>query len=326
MALTRRDFIKDSALAASAAALAADTAQAEPAALPRRTLGRIGRKESILGFGAAPMGSDNSTPEECDRLLQTAFDLGITYFDTAPVYGEPKSRFGNSEMKMRAFLQRHRNDIFLVTKANAQRQDRDGMLRQVEESLQRMGVDSVDLVHIHNLGDFDMDRLLGPQGALAGLREAKRRGLTRWIGTSGHMRPVRFAKAIETGEIDLTMNTLNFADRVNYDFEGLVLPVARRHGTAVVAMKVLGGAVQWRYDGKTRGVFAEHHAQAIRYALGIPGVCCAVIGFSTPEEVRQAAAVARSFRPLSREEHTALLEAGRRLAAGRVDYYGPVTG
>ena len=62
-----------------------------------------------------------------------------------------------------------------------------------------------------------MDKVFGTDGALAGLKTARDRGWLRHIGTSGHMRPARFIKALETGEIDLTMNQLNFADRHNYD-------------------------------------------------------------------------------------------------------------
>src|SRR5262249_13085368 len=155
--------------------------------------------------------------------------------------------------------------------------------------------DHVDAAHIHNLGDFDMDKLLTPEGALAGLKAARARGLIRFLAVSGHLRPARFTPLLDSGEIDLTMVALNFADRHNYDFEGHVLAVAKKHKTAVVAMKVLGGAHKWQYDGKTPGTLADHHEQAIRYSLGLPGVCCAVIGFSNEEEVRKAIEVARHF-------------------------------
>src|SRR5438105_4153589 len=159
-----------------------------------------------------------------------------------------------------------------------------------------------------------------------GIKGRRRRGLIRCIDTSGHMRPPRFVTAVETGDIDLTMNALNFADRHNYDFEGLVLPAARKHGTAVVAMKVLGGAKNWQYDGHTPATLADYHARAIRYSLGLPGVCTAVIGFGSLDEVRQAAAVARAYRPLSAGERADLLREGQKLAQARGLYYGPVSG
>lgn len=324
MSISRRKFIQDAALVAGALASAPSVSTA--ATLPARVLGRTNRRVSMIGFGTATLGSDNTTPDDATRIMLSAFSMGITYWDTAPVYGDPKSKFGNAEMKLKEALKAHRKDVFLVTKVNSQRQTKDGVLEQLDESMKRMGVDKIDAVHIHNLGDFDMDKVFGPEGALAGLKAARDRGWLRHIGTSGHSRPARFVTAIETGEIDLIMNQLNFADRHNYDFEGIVLPVAKKHKTGVVAMKVLGGAVKWAYDGKTPGVFASHYSRALRYALGIPGVACAVVGMSSENEVRQAVEVARGFTPLLENERIALLAEGRNLAEDRKEYYGPVTG
>lgn len=329
MSISRREFIKESAAVAgglAAAPLWAEAADTAEKTLPRRPLGRIGWKASILGFGTAPIGSDNSPPEEFERIVHAAIDLGINYIDTAPVYGSDSNKYGNAETKLRNVLKHRRKEVFLVTKVNNSRPDRMGVQAQLEESLKRLGVDHVDLVHLHNLGDFDMQKLFSPDGALEGLRELRRRGLTRYLGISGHSRPPRFAKLIETGEIDLAMVALNFVDRNTYDFEGHVLPAAARHGTAVVAMKVLGGAINWAYDGRTRGCFANYYERAIRYALGLPGVACAVIGFASEAEMREAVEVARNFKPLSPSEKAALLEEGKKIAAERGLYYGPVTG
>jgi uncharacterized protein len=319
MKLTRRSFLGGASGLAVGLAPAAECLAAGTGALPRRTLGRTGVKVPILGFGLAPVGSDRTSFDEAEQIVRGAIDIGVTYLDVSPDYGD-------AEAKLKRPLQGNRERVFLVTKVNPSAPDAAGVQRQIEASLKRMGVDHLDAVHVHNLGDFSMDMVLGSNGTLAGLKEARRRGLIRFIGTSGHMRPPRFATAIATGDIDLTMNALNFADRHNYDFEGLVLPVARKHGTAVVAMKVLGGARDWRYDGHTPATLADYHARAIRYSLGLPGVCTAVIGFSNLDEVRQAAAVARTYRPLSAEERAALLDEGRKLAQARGLYYGPVSG
>jgi hypothetical protein len=290
-------------------------------------LGRTKKRVPILGYGTAPLGSDNTSPEAVERILTYALERGVTYFDTAPVYGDPGSRYGNAEMKMKGFLQKHRQQVFLVTKVNAgSGQTKDGVLRMLEKSLKDLGTDHADAVHIHNLGDWDMNRLFSADGALAALRAAREQGLLRYTAVSGHMRPARFVQVIETGEIDLTMVALNFADRHTYDFEGLALPAARKQGTAVVAMKVLGGAQNWRYDAKTPGTLAQYYERAIRYSLGIQGVSCAVIGFANEEEIDKALAVIRDLKPLSAEEKAHLLAEGRQLAAQRGLYYGPVTG
>lgn len=325
---TRREFLRDTTLVAAGTAAAASALGGVPLAgsVPKRVLGRTGERVSIIGYGLAPLGSDGSTPEHVTRTLTHALEQGVNYFDVAPVYGNDDQRYGNAETKMRSFLKAHRKDIYLVSKANASQQDRAGMQRQVEKSLQRLGIEHLDLVHIHNLGDFDMERLFAEDGALAGLREAKKRGLIRHIGVSGHSRPNRFARLIETGEIDVTMVALNFADRNNYNFEELVLPAARKQGTAVAAMKVLGGTVGWKYDGETQAHFADYHQRAIRYVLGLPGVVLAVIGFNNAAEVDMALQVARSYKPLSAAERADLLEAGKRLAQSRASHYGPTTG
>jgi aryl-alcohol dehydrogenase-like predicted oxidoreductase len=327
---SRRDFLRTSAAVAgsvAAAELLHSNAEATPGGLPKRVLGRTKERVSLIGFGLAPLGSDNTTPDEAARIVNFALDSGITYLDVAPVYGDPNSKYGNAEMKLKEVCRARRKDFFLVTKVNpGSGQTRDGVLRQLEKSLKDIGTDHADAVHIHNLGDWDMDRLFKPDGAVAGLKEARKQGLVRFIGTSGHMRPPRFVQAIETGDIDLVMNAYNFADRNHYDFEGLVLPAAKKQGTAVVAMKVLGGAVKWAYDARTPGCFAAKHELAIRYSLGLPGVACAVIGFANEGEIRKAVEVARAWKPLSREERAALLDEGKKIADSRGLYYGPVTG
>jgi aryl-alcohol dehydrogenase-like predicted oxidoreductase len=328
MEKTRREFLTQGAASAGAIgvlslaegeALAEERIERADDALPRRVLGRTKERVTLLGIGVAPLGSDKTSMKEAEAVVQSTIDQGIRYVDVSPDYG-------NAEAKLKNVLKANRDRVFLVTKVNPDRQDKAGVQKQLEESLARMATDHVDAVHIHNLGDFDMARVFTADGALEGLKEARKRGLVRFIGTSGHMRPARFVDAIETGDIDLSMNALNFADRNNYHFEELVLPAAKKHGTAMVAMKVLGGAKNWQYDGRTPATLAEHHEHAIRYSLGLPGVACAVIGFSNAEEIRQAVEIARHYHPLSAEEKAALLETGRKLAVARGLYYGPITG
>ena len=315
MRLTRREV-----LAGSVAAVAAlpESASALRPLLPQRRLGRTGAHVSLLGIGCAPLGGPTSFADAA-AVVNAALDAGITYVDVSPDYG-------NAEAKLQPVLATRRHELFLVTKVNPNRPDSSGVVAQIEESLKRIGTDHLDLVHIHNLGDWNMAEVFTDGGALGGLREAKRRGLIRFIGASGHSRPWRFPEAIKTGEVDVVMNALNFVDRANYPFEDETLPAAGKAGVGVVAMKVLGGAVGWQYDGKHPGCLAAYHSNAIRYSLGLPGVACAVVGMSSVAEVQAACAVAKSYRPLSGAERDALLATGRQLAGGRTAYYGPVSG
>jgi aryl-alcohol dehydrogenase-like predicted oxidoreductase len=265
------------------------------------------------------MGED-STRDDATRIVGAALDAGINYVDTAPNYGDPASRNGNAEMKLREILATRRREVFLVSKVEPNDPGRDGVLFQIEDSLRRLGVDALDLVHIHHLPAWPEDLVLARGGTLEGLRAARDRGLVRFVGTSGHTTPRRFVDLIGTGEIDVTMNPQNFVDRNNYGFEDLVLPAARAQGTGIVAMKVLGGITGGVSLG-ARASLGAHVADAIRFTLGIPGLATAVIGFVSPDQVRAAADIARGA-PLSGEERAAIIAEGARLAPARRSVFG----
>lgn len=188
-----------------------------------------------------------------------------------------------------------------------------------------MDVDHVDAVLVNNIGDYDVERLFASGGAFAGLEQARKQGLTRFIGISGHMGTQRFVQALQTGKVDIVMPVLNFVDRYTYGMEEKVLPVAASHDAGVAAMKVLGGAVGWNYKTRQQRSMLPQadHELAIRYALGLPGVSVAVIGCKSVEEIRSAARVARRHRPLEAGELEALLERGRRLAVEWGPRFGP---
>src|SRR5690349_6423241 len=170
MAATRRKFI-GAGIAAAGTLGALSLAEADPhthgartledGSLPRRVLGRTKERVTLLGIGVAPLGSEKTSFKEAQEVVQAAIDHGIRYVDVSPDYG-------NAEAKLKAVLKSQRDRVFLVTKVNPDRQDSSGVQKQLEESLARMGVDHVDAVHIHNLGDFDMARLFAADGALAG--------------------------------------------------------------------------------------------------------------------------------------------------------------
>lgn len=308
--LTRRGLLG----AAAAAPLAGLAAAADP--LPRRVLGRTGFRASILGIGMAPIGFGGHSRAAAVRLVHEALELGINYVDVAPAYADAEEKLGYA-------LRGRREGVFLVTKVNEQR--REAILRQIQRSLRLLQTDVVDAIHLHNLGDFNQREALHDEdGGLAALREARRRGYVRYLGISGHLRPGLFTAAIDTGEIDLVMPALNFVDRHTYNFEHHVLPAARRHRAAVVAMKVLGGAVGMVYDKPTPAMLADHYEDALRYALGLDGVSVAVIGLGSSEEIRRAVAGAQAYRPLEPAELQAVLARGKELAAKWGPHFGPV--
>ena len=285
--------------------------------LPQRTLGRIDRKVSLLGLGMAPLGFGGMTVSEAGAVVNEAIDLGVTYIDVAPNYNDAEAKLG-------PVLRRRREQVFLVTKV--EEQSKEGVLRQIRESLKRMQTDHLDAVHLHNLGDFDLKQTFGsPEGAMAGLKAAKQAGYVRYFGISGHMRPWKFVEALKTGEIDLVMVALNFVDRFTYNFEETVLPEARKQRAAVAAMKVLGGARGMQYSPPQPAELAAHYRDAVRYAVGLPGVSTLVIGVKNREELYQAVTTLRTATPLTPEEAKRVLALGRETAGRWGAHFGPVS-
>lgn len=288
--------------------------------LRKRRLGRIGVDVPLLSLGTAPMGHAFYRSEPFAEVVEAAIDAGIRFIDTARIYDV-------AEGHLAPILARRRKDLFLATKAWSKTKDE--TLRSLARSLEAMRVDEVDLCHMHNAGQFTREEALGKDGLLAGLLEARRRGWIRHIGCSGHLVPERFVPVIETGEIDMIMVAMNFVDCHTYNFEERVLPTARKHDCAIVAMKVYGGvpSVWGGYRKREPGRLAgdEYRQWAIDYALSIPDVATMVVGLKSLEELRAAIEAVRRHRPLEGERRDRILARGAELAAEWGPRFGPVT-
>ncbi|HGJ65871.1 TPA: aldo/keto reductase [bacterium] len=320
--ITRRDFIKKAGVITGLALngihniSAMDDTNMENESMPKRILGRTGVEVSILGLGIGPLGISRREQIEFDRLVNLCIDLGISYIDNAPVYGDGEEKLGS-------VMRQRRNEVFLVTKV--EEQDKNGSLRQIKESLMKMQTDYIDAVHLHDFGGLNIEFVLGEDGALAGLKEAKKQGLIRFIGISGHQQPMKFLKALETDEIDLVMPVLNFADKHTYNFEEKVLPVAIEHKSGIVAMKVLGGAVGMQYEKPMPSLMPEEYYDfAIRYALGLHGVSTIVVGLKNENEIKQAVKAVKAYKPLSDDEKAIIEKAGKELSEKWGEHFGSV--
>lgn len=288
-----------------------------PAALPRRTLGKTGVRVPILGFGTASLGIRRNIPNAVE-LLNEAIDLGVNYMDTAPSH----TGYGRAQAQLGHVLKNRRKDVFLVTKTHEAKGD--DALRLLQTNLKELQTGYADLVYVHSLGDLDVEAVTAKNGILPALVKAKRDGLCRFIGISGHHRPGKFLKVLADWDIDVMMCATNFADRHTYDFEGRVFPVAARKNVGLVAMKVFGGA-DWRSQAMSNRMMPEEYLrQAFRYALSLPRVATAVVGMASREELLQNLAWAKAFQPLSETERAALVEPGRRIASRWGAHFGPV--
>jgi aryl-alcohol dehydrogenase-like predicted oxidoreductase len=275
--------------------------------MPQRRLGRTDKHVSLLGVGCAPF-ADLST-EQVSKIIHRALELDVNYFDVAPNYGN--ARRGYSEKVMGPTVAKVRDRMFLVSKTESE--TRDGTWRLLEQSLNRLKTDYLDLVHIHNFGHQrrfpDAKAALSDSGALGALKEARRQGVIRYIGASGHVYPSRFHEALDTGEIDVLMNAVNFVDQHTYDFESKVWSRARQEDLGLAAMKVLGG----KGSNGNMTFPEEDYRKCIRYALSLDGLSTAVIGVKSISELEKAAKTLIHEKPLSPAEARSIARDGLEL-------------
>ena len=138
--------------------------------------GKTGHQSSRTVFGSVSLGGVSQS--EADRALDLLWEFGVNHIDTAPKYGEAELRLG-------PWMKKYRDQFFLATKTN-ERTYQDAK-DQFQRSLERLQVDSVDLLQFHNLTDVvEREIILGPGGAIEFLVEAKEKGLTKYIGITGH--------------------------------------------------------------------------------------------------------------------------------------------
>jgi predicted aldo/keto reductase-like oxidoreductase len=200
------------------------------------------------------------------------------------------------------------------------------MQRQFETSLRRLKTDHVDLLHIHSVTDLDPSMILASGGPLEFVCKMKEQGLTRFVGVTAHNRPARLKPLLKTGKMDVLMAALNFADYHQYTFEQDILPLARRHGCGILAMKVFGGHQSGLGGYGKRGPAMMPDGlleTSLHYSLGIADVAGAAVGVYSEEELRQVAAWAHHCATLDEKQRAALRERGRALVREWGPRFGP---
>ena len=172
--------------------------------------------------------------ERADEILEILLEFGVNHIDTAASYGA-------SELRVAPWLATHRDQFFLATKTGER--SGDGARASLERSLTRLGVDSVDLIQLHNLVEPDEWAVAhGPGGAVEALARARDEGLTRFIGVTGHgLRiPGMHLRSLERFDFSSVLLPYNYAlmsvDQYRADVEAL-RSVCEERGVAVQTIK-----------------------------------------------------------------------------------------
>jgi predicted aldo/keto reductase-like oxidoreductase len=260
---------------------------------------------SPLTLGGYQIGQAEVTDEDAIRIMRTAIDEGINSFDNAWGYHK-----GRSETLMgKALRDGYREKVFLMTKLTA-RTPKEAEA-QLEESLKRLQVDTIDLWQFHEIAQPNEPYQIYSEGALEVAVRAKERGKIRYIGFTGHRFPDLLGEMIERGfDWDTVEMPLNVLDHHFRSFEKEVLPKAVEKDIGVIAIKTLGGP-----PGRIpKESGAATVSECLRYALTLP-ISTIASGIDSMEALKENLSIAKNFKPLDSEDLSALLNRTRTAAA-----------
>ncbi len=246
--------------------------------IAKKMFGRTGHMSTRTLFGAAAL--SQVTQEEADRTLEVLLKYGVNHIDTAASYGDAELRIG-------PWMERYRDQFFLATKTEKRtyQEARD----QIRRSLERLRVDSLDLIQLHNLVDpEEWEIAMGPGGALEAAIEAREEGLVRFIGVTGHgvTAPAMHKRSLERFDFDSVLLPLNYPMMQNpqyaADFEAL-LALCRERNVAVQTIKSIARG-PWGDKPRTRSTWyepledQEDIDKAVHWVLSHPDVFLNTVG------------------------------------------------
>jgi aryl-alcohol dehydrogenase-like predicted oxidoreductase len=296
----RRNFIKTAIAGTAAAGLARVSGEAAPEApdqVDRRPLGRIGTPVSILGLGlgSAFTGTNRNDPEAVTELLEHSLKHGVNYWDTCRGYGPSEEMIGPS-------VEKHRKDIFLVTKSGGRSYD--AFMRDVETSLKLLRTDHIDLMHIWNLPrNADLHEI--ENGALKAIRKLQVDKVITNFGVTGHSGAKILMEAMKRFDPDAVLTVYPCTRDDNGRYEDELLPLAREKKMGVIAMKTVRKARNADLKG----------TDLIRYALSLDGIHSAIVGLDTLAHLKDNLAMATDFKPMPAKERAQLhLDVSRAVA------------
>jgi aryl-alcohol dehydrogenase-like predicted oxidoreductase len=276
--------------------------------IPSKPFGPDGRRVTIVGLGGEGVLRTYGEEQAAGEVIEAALVEGMTYFDSARAYAGSESYYGRVWRKR----PQDRARIFQTSKSAMRRKD--DALADLEGTLKTMGVEHLDLWQIHDIRtEQDLQIVSGPGGALEGFVEAKKQGKTRFIGVTGHHDPQILTRAVQEWPVDAVLLPVNPVEAVLGGFLDITLNAAQEKDIAVIAMKTLGASY---YLSPQAGVTAE---KLVRFALSYP-ITVAIVGCSSPMEVKALADGGRRFDPMGSDEKSELIELFRPHAE-RLAYY-----
>lgn len=249
----------------------------------KRKIGRLGFEGSVVMFGAASLG--NVTQEEADESISFALRHGVNHFDTAASYGD-------AEVRMGPIISKVRKDIFLATKTG-QRSKKEAK-EEIYRSLERMQVDSVDLLQLHAVGTVEeLDRCTEKGGALEAALEAKEEGVVKAIGITGHGHeaPIAHLEALRRFPFETVLLPLNYYMYALAEYReafDALMEEANKQNAAVRVIKAIAKAPWGEDQQRQYATWYEPFDRqkvidaCVHFVLSFPGVA----GFASAGDIR----------------------------------------
>ncbi len=198
----------------------------------KRKLGKTGHMSSIITFGAAAFG-EKVSPAEADAAISLAIEHGINHFDVAPSYGQ-------AEKKLAPWMEKHHKEVFLACKTAERTKTK--AWDSIKKSLETLRVDYFDLYQFHGVDDLEtLYTILGNDGALEAVLEAREQGLVRHIGITGH-RPSVLVEALNRFDFETVLFPLNrvlAAHRNDYSDFAPLIDITRQKDVGIIAIKAI---------------------------------------------------------------------------------------
>jgi aryl-alcohol dehydrogenase-like predicted oxidoreductase len=282
--------------------------------MEQRRLGRTGHNSSIVIFGAAMFHHD-PTPEGASGALNLAESHGVNHIDIAPTYGFAELRTG-------PWLESRREKFFVGCKTTMR--DRWSAWAELHRSLYLLRTKQFDLYQLHAVTTFEeLDAALKPGGAIEALMDARDKGLTKYLGITGHgiQAPAVFAAALERFDFDTVMFPIHprlYADPAYRRDAERLLEMCRQRDVGVQIIKSItrGPWANGQHDYHTW--YQPYDVQAriddgVRFALSQPGVA-AIPSAGDIRLLPMVLDAAERYTPMSAEEQAALIQASADLA------------
>ena len=246
--------------------------------IAKQLFGRTGHESTRAIFGGAAL--SKVTQDEADQTLEVLLRYGINHLDVAAGYGD-------AELRIAPWLKKYPGRFFLATKTGGRTYD--DAKRQIHLSLERIGVERVDLIQLHSLADpIEWDTALSPNGALDACVEAREQGLVRFIGVTGHGTQIAATHLRSLERFDFDSVLLPYSYILMQDahyaaaFEQVVSVCAERN-VAVQTIKSIARRPWWGRE-RTRATWYQPFEDqrdidaTVHWVLARPGIFMACPG------------------------------------------------